>query len=476
VWDPATGKERQPGRGHQGAIACLTLTPDGKRLVTGGEDNTIRLWDPATGKEVQRLPGLGKAVRSMACAPDGKTLAVGGYPASVHLVDLKTGGERKLAEGGKEDWIAALAFSRDGKLLTWGESAGNICLWDPKAGEQVDRWGNPPRPTTALAFSSSGKVLLSSSHDYAVRAWDVRGTERRRTWPRKAHVRSAAWSPDRRTLAWGDKTIWLVEAATGKIRGQLPGHGSWVEALAFSTDGRCLASGSEEGTIRLWALDSGKLLRVLEGHRESVRGLVFFPDGKRLASASHDSTALVWEIAEKTKEEPQPKLQPKELQKLWDDLAGGDAVRAYQAIWTLAASPRQSVLFLQNHLKPVSSIDPKKLGQLTQDLGSDNYARRIKAMRELEQLGTQARTALEQVLEKHPPLEIRKRVELLLDRLKEPLTRDELRGLRAIEPLEYIGNAEAQKLLTQLAAGAADNPVTEEANETLIRLGHSAKR
>src|SRR5262249_32639939 len=106
-----------------------------------------------------------------------------------------------------------------------------------------------------------------------------------------------------------------------------------------------------------------------------------------------------------------PELQAKELEVLWKDLAGEDAMKAYKAIWILSESPKQSVPYIAKQLKPIPHLDPKKLTQLTKDLNSDNFPTRDKATRELEKLGELAREALENMLKEKPSLEGRKRVE-----------------------------------------------------------------
>jgi WD40 repeat protein len=473
LWDSATGKELCPQACHQGWILSLTLTPDDKQLVTGSSDNTVRLWDAVTGKQLHRLDGAGRQVTSLACAPDGTVLAVGGGPGTIQLLDLKTRTEHRAVAAAKEQPIESLAFSPDVKLLAWGDAEGNLCLWDPLTRKPLRRLGKAEEGIQALAFAPGGKQLFSSSHDRLIGVWDVAGKKAKLASFRREKCLAEAWSPDGKTLAYGglDGALRLLEMATGKIRGQFPERAAWVCALAFSPDGRRLACGRSDGSIALWALDGGKLLRVLQGHRESVCSLCFFRDGNRLASAGGDTTALVWDVGQEKKDEPEPKRTPKELQKLWEALADDSASKAAQALWALALSPKQSVPFLQKQLKPLPPLDPKNLARLLKDLGHDHFPTRDKATRELEQLGEPARQALEKALQGKPLLEVRKRAEWLLDKLNNhELTLAELRVIRTVEALEHIGNAEAIKLLEQLAGGTPGALLTEEARGTLQRL------
>jgi WD40 repeat protein len=474
LWDPLTGKNLLAPVGHQGVIRCLTLTPDGKQLATGGSDNTVRLWDAATGKEFLKLAGGGNSVNSLACSPDGRTLAVGSQPGVIQLVDLKTRAQHRLTLDGRDCSVGALDFSPDGKLLASGDSEGHLRLWDPKARKQLRQMVVPQRDIFCVAFSPSGKLLASGSSD-GVAFWEVAAGKEKPAWSNHAALGSGpVWSPDGRTLAWSDGggSIRLEEVATGKTRCRLQGHSSSVFAIAFAPDGRHLVSGGGgvDCTVRVWPLAGGNG-QGLRGHQESVLGVVFFPDGQRVASASADTTALVWEVAQGKKPEKEPSLSPAELQARWDELAGADAMKAYQAMWALVNAPRQSIPFLKKYLKQVPHADVKKLDQLIKDLNSDSFATRDRATRELATLSDLAREPLEAVLRKKPPLEVRKRVELLLGKLgKNPL-----RGaLRAVEALEYMANAEAKKLLDELARGIPGTPLTEEAKESLTRLNRKA--
>ena len=166
---------------------------------------------------------------------------------------------------------------------------------------------------------------------------------------------------------------------------------------------------------------------------------------------------------------------PGDLKGWWADLGSADGAKAYRAIGQLIAVSKESVPFLNEHLRPVEGIPRASISRLVADLGSERYAEREKAQRELEKLQDLAEEALSKALAAGPTLEVRQRIERLLEKadlLKSP---ERLRSLRAIEVLEHIGTPEAQKVLQKLAEGAPEARQTREARASLERLAKRAK-
>jgi hypothetical protein len=286
-------------------------------------------------------------------------------------------------------------------------------------------------------------------------------------------------SPDGRTAAsvgMLGKSITLWERATGKQRAELAGHAEMVFDVALSPDGRTLASGSMDGTVRLWDLPSGKEVGRFEGHRGWVLAVAFAPDGKTLVSGGADTTALIWDVAGRRAAPPAraADLTPKELESLWADLAG-DAGKAYPAMGSLAAAPKQAVSFLKEHLGPAVAPPEAQLARLIGDLDSNDFATRQKATEELERLGDLATAALRKALDGSPSAELRRRAEKLLDAAENgPSAGEPLRALRAVELLEYVGTPEAGQLLDALSKGVPEARQTRDAKASLQRLAKRA--
>jgi hypothetical protein len=222
---------------------------------------------------------------------------------------------------------------------------------------------------------------------------------------------------------------------------------------------------------------TGKQVRKFHGHYTGIASLAFAPDGRSLASGGTDSMVMIWDLTSRTNDgRPQPaRLAPQELEARWRDLADGDAGKAADATWSLAAAPQQAVPFLKERLlRPTPEADPARLAALLRDLDSERFAAREEAARVLAQLGEAAEPALRRALAGKPALEVRRRIEQLLDALEPTKSPARLRLVRAVAALEYSGTSEARALLTSLTRGPGDTLLAREAKAALRRLAGRA--
>jgi WD40 repeat protein len=461
VWEPVTGRELASLKGPPsdfGGVSKMLLAPvftvDGKKAALVDAKGVLHIWDAATGKSLCRIndPPVGEDQPDF--SPDGKFLVVKHEDHIIRVWDALTGKRQcrlPLFEGIR--FPHPHVFSPDGRMVATAPSSlesGFIRLCDATTGKEVGKleWSDRSTPT-CIRFTADGKFLVAahgasgpaSEEDVpstpSVRLWNLAtGRQRGQFQVQADDIRSMATSPDGKTLAIADHdVIVLMELANGKERGRFTGHWAWIWSLAFSPNGRLLASGSLDHTALVWDMTGT------------------CPDDKW---ASHD-------------------LPPDDLKRQWTALASADGVQAYRALWKMVAGGPQSVPFLADRLRPVHGADEKRLTRLIADLDSARFEVRNRAFDDLRQFGELAEPALNEALKKKPSLEVRRRLETLLEELERRiLSPDELHVLRALEVLEHFNSPEAQKLLQVLAKGAPQARLTREAGASLDRLARRA--
>ncbi len=323
VRDLAMNKNIRLWEGSSPGEMCLAYSPDGKTLATGGFDATIKLLDLAANKEISRFQGHRHGVRAVAYSPDGKLLA---SCAGTTIILWDVGNAKELRRIELDHYVSSIAFSPDSKTLAVSTGGAILWLYDVATARKSSEFDTELRSVNHLVFAPDGMTLALTAGGGTVRLRDVATGKQLQELgptprPRRGSepwTRCVALSPDGKTVAagysWsstalrdGDrKSICLWDAATGKELRQLDGGKSGVVALAYSPDGKLLASVDDafDPKIRLWDAASGEERRQLQAARtpESIRYrvgfLAFSPDGKLLASSGDDQRGICsWDVS-----------------------------------------------------------------------------------------------------------------------------------------------------------------------------------
>jgi RNA polymerase sigma factor (sigma-70 family) len=564
VWDAETGKQSRELRGSSGR--ALAVSPDGTRLVAGGEGK-FSLWDLKTGRSLSAEDSRHSLTESFRLSPTGDRIWTFGNGA-LNVWDGKTGqhlGSSALPCYPYADMERSKFLSPDGSLAVifqLNEGRQEFGVWDVRAQKLVHTLRPPGEPVYAPpeirnstreffppqvggTFSADSTMFATwhSGEEPVIRLWDVRAGKELRSFK----VRKMTWtgrvffSVDAKTLLIAGARVAGYDTASGKelfvwrpepVAGPLQvmsvpvgkaavqyeqitwralavsqdagivaciltgsglyyeptkdrivlyeGHTGKVirrwgdsgmasrlgEFLAFSPDGRLLATSDNEVT-HVWEVATGTKLHTFRGHRGGIRALGFSANARRLATSSIDTTVVLWDLVVPPAGEP----GEKQFAAWWEALKGGDAHRGYGAVWRFVDSSDAAVGFLRERVKPATDAQVRTIGQHIADLDNASFAVRDKASQSLKELGAVAAVALHRAHEKNPSLEVRRRIDQLMQDMRDrPATGEALRLGRALAALEYAGTPDARRLLSELADGADGAWLTQQARAAFLRV------
>ncbi len=293
---------------HTDQVHAVAYSHDGRFAVTGSWDRTVRFWDPRTYQEAGAPIQSPSPVNALAISPDSRLVAIGGQDGIVRLWDTATRQPVGTPVNVDGSYLFSVAFSPDGRLIAAGSDAGTVRVWDVATGRPL--LGRPLAQLGAsvirVTFSPDGQLLAAAVWENdetgSARIWRVRdGSPFGSPLTFDDPVRSVVFQPTGGLLAVAaGKSVRLWDPATGKAVGApFTGHTDDVLAIAFTNDGRTMATGSVDKRVRFWQVDSrtprgGPVI----GHTADVADVAFSPDGGTLLSGSWDTTARAWRVPE----------------------------------------------------------------------------------------------------------------------------------------------------------------------------------
>ncbi|QSV73638.1 MAG: WD40 repeat domain-containing protein [Aphanizomenon flos-aquae KM1D3_PB] len=317
IWDVVTGAEKFILRGHSDSVNAITVTTDGKSLISASSDETIKIWDVGTGREEFTIYSHSRYVNAIAVISDGKSLISGSSDGTIKIWDVGTGREEFTLRG-HSGYANALELTPDGKTVIFGSFDGKIKIWDIGTDAEKFTLKGHSRSITAIALTPDGKTLVSGSFDGKIKIWDIgTGAEK---FTLKGHSRlitAIALTPDGKTLVSssfdGKIKIWDLTQKTArffylilqytifddKVSGlisTISNDFSSVNAIAVTPDGKTVVSCSDEGKIKIWNLVTGAKEFMLSEHISRINTIILIRNGKTVISYSDDGTIKLWNV------------------------------------------------------------------------------------------------------------------------------------------------------------------------------------
>lgn len=316
-WNIETTKQLSIDKVTEGYFDYVEFSPDGERLVAADAWDYISLWQVSPMQHLKSF-AHGEDYNSIAYSPDGKTVASGNDTGSVKIWDAATGKLTQTISGHSSKQIYTAAFHTDSSTVTIGTKSA-IQIWNWQTGELVNTIPEPRSDVYSVSYSEDKKFIATGGSSHKARIWEAQTGRFLGSFAgHKDNIYAVAFSPDGRLLAsaGGQKRkrpeinrnpdqdnsvcVWDIRKGELYLIGErlavFSEHTDWVNAVAFSPDGKTLASCSQDKSIQLWHVQSFKHLRTFTGHEDGVNAIVFSPDGKTLASGSSDGTVLLWDF------------------------------------------------------------------------------------------------------------------------------------------------------------------------------------
>ena len=340
LWDARTGKKLHTLVGNLNAINCLSFSPDGSTLVSGGAG--LRFYDIRSGDQKRLLLGDGKLVNSICFSPDGRWIVSGNSDNTISLRSALDGhriaklkGHTGLVsgvafnpasaqiasaswDGTLRFWNAAFAFhqnaravlrsagvgrktfenltvSHDGQHLAWTSKSGLLQIWDANSGSEISSIKTAAKFLNCVAFAPHNSQIVCAGVGSKVKFWNSTSGDEIMTF--EGTVQCVNFSRDGSHLvSAAADTITLWDIASRKKIKTIRGS-AWINNVTFDPSGTRIAAASEDGSIRIWDCQSGRELDVLIGHRGSVHCLNFCENGNKIASVGDTNSIRIWDLA-----------------------------------------------------------------------------------------------------------------------------------------------------------------------------------
>ncbi|MCA9117177.1 MAG: WD40 repeat domain-containing protein, partial [Planctomycetaceae bacterium] len=317
VWDVQRQQTvRTMAGGHTGLVLSLAISPDGSQIASGGIDRLIRLWDVPVPSPLATLPAHPQGTASVALSRDGKVMISGGADGSLKVWTLEPAeakpGEAQPDAGdpveksvlkGNGRPITRVAIRPDGKSAAVADATGDIQIFNLEDGSLQGTFGTHAGEINGLLFSANGQVILTAGADGMVRSFPGQPPATRQIETgHAADVTAFDFSPNSALLATAsaDKTVKLWNYTDGKPKAELTGHGGKIAAVSFSSNSTQVATGGEDKIARLFETGAGKLVREFPAQPGPISAVAISPNTQELAVGDSTGAVQIYKSADGT--------------------------------------------------------------------------------------------------------------------------------------------------------------------------------
>lgn len=289
-------------RGHTNVVNGVAWSPDGTRIASASDDQTVQVWDSTTGAHPYTYQGHTKFVNWVAWSPDGTRIASASTDQTVHVWNAVNGAHSYTYRGHVGKYIGGVngvAWSPNGARIASASFDQTVQVWDAVNGAHPFTYRGHTKVVNGVVWSPDGTQIASAGSDKTVLVWNAAtGATPYAYQGHTAAVNGVAWSPDGTHIASAssDKTVQIWDAATGTAIYTYQGHTAAVNGVVWSPDSTRIASASDDKTVQVWDAATGGHSSIYGGHTNNVLAVAWSPDGQHIASASRDMTVQVWNV------------------------------------------------------------------------------------------------------------------------------------------------------------------------------------
>ncbi|MEN8771955.1 MAG: hypothetical protein ABF379_06435 [Akkermansiaceae bacterium] len=466
LWETATGNKLKTFSGHSQDVYTAIVVNQGKTLITGSEDKSIKQWNIEAGKCLKTITGKPtfKDVFTLTASPDKKHFAMiceSGYACVFESATLKEVWKTKLGEEGQ-----VVAWAPDDSLIASTSNDGNLYLLHPKTGKVVKKIKTAKNSHTPIAFTNDSKFIISGG-DYILHIHNVETGERvepelgypekyysydhmavgpsgsrvyisdgsswqvldrenpkvNRKFTEDQSITAMALSSDGGFIAIGCERgkIKVRDTKGFKVVGSLSDKGS-INGLAFLPDGKRLISGGESKTATLWAILAGKSLRRFEGHSEEVVALALSNDGEQLVTLSKDRSIRTWSVAGGDEQSAAELVKRPPV---------GIAYLDHGQSLVISAKSKDVMGRILPEIQVEEVVDKEGVLNLVKTLADDQFLKRQEAMEELVKSGKPV-LAIVKAIETEDP-EVKSRLVGVRDAIRGSLAENTFKKVASLE-------------------------------------------